>query len=452
MATSDTYTLIISEVGAPSPHASSHAAGGTDAVTVSVSQISAIAANTVVGNDTGASAVPTAIATTGTGSVVRATDPTLTLTNATALPLTTGVTGILPVANGGTGISSIAAGVATFLGTPTSANLNNAVTDQTGSGALVFATGPTLTNPTISGTPTFSSPLSEANGGTGLSALGSNVATFLATPSSSNLLAAVTGETGIGQLVFNDAPTLVDPTIDGTPTFNYPLSVANGGTGISSFGAGIATFLGTPSSASLQAALTTSTGSGLAVFATTPSLVNPLISNPVLSAPLSVSNGGTGVSSKARGQCYANFFTTPVTQLGVGSTFVQLNTGSALALSNATNITLGTANTLTLKNSGSETRFFKVNAHVSIDAGSGVSHRLAAKLYKGLTGSHLGIDATEARWLIDAGGGVTPPADFVLTWIVELAQNEEVSVYIADVTATTDIRIHFVKMVIDNLL
>ena len=59
----------------------------------------------------------------------------------------------LPVANGGTGITSFGAGVATFLGTPSSANLAAAVTDETGTGALVFATSPTLVTPAL-GTPT----------------------------------------------------------------------------------------------------------------------------------------------------------------------------------------------------------------------------------------------------------------------------------------------------------
>ncbi|NBU32978.1 MAG: hypothetical protein EBS36_07425, partial [Actinobacteria bacterium] len=84
---------------------------------------------------------------TGTGSVVLSNSPTLvtpalgtpasgTLTNATGLPISTGVSGL------GTN-------VATWLGTPTSTNLISVVSDETGSGVLVFNNTPALTNPTV---------------------------------------------------------------------------------------------------------------------------------------------------------------------------------------------------------------------------------------------------------------------------------------------------------------
>ena len=50
-----------------------------------------------------------------------------------------------------------------------------------------------------------------------ITGLGTGVATFLATPSSSNLAAAVTDETGTGALVFATSPTLVTPAL-GTPS------------------------------------------------------------------------------------------------------------------------------------------------------------------------------------------------------------------------------------------
>jgi len=169
---------------------------------------------------------------TGSGALVFGTSPTLVTpllgtptsgvaTNLTGLPLTTGVTGTLPVANGGTGITSFGTGMATWLGTPSSANLISAITDETGTGAAVFANTPTLVTP-ILGTPT-SATLTNATGlpiSTGVSGLGTNVATFLGTPSSANLAAAITNETGSGAAVFGTAPILDSAVL--TTKFNPP--------------------------------------------------------------------------------------------------------------------------------------------------------------------------------------------------------------------------------------
>jgi hypothetical protein len=75
-------------------------------------------------------------------------------------------------------------------------------------------TSPILTTPNL-GTPT-SLTLTNATDlpvATGISGLGTGVATFLATPSSSNLAAALTDEAGSGTVAFTNSPTFVTPTL-----------------------------------------------------------------------------------------------------------------------------------------------------------------------------------------------------------------------------------------------
>jgi hypothetical protein len=133
------------------------------------------------------------------------TNKTLTSPTMTAPALGTPASGTLTNATGlpvGTGISGLGTNVATALA------------------VAVGSSGAFVTNGGALGTPS-SGTLTNATGlpvATGISGLGTNVATFLATPSSANLLAALSDETGTGVNVFGTAPTFTT-SIDGGATF-----------------------------------------------------------------------------------------------------------------------------------------------------------------------------------------------------------------------------------------
>jgi hypothetical protein len=83
------------------------------------------------------------------GTYGSATQTPVLITNAQGQLTSVTNTTITPAIGSITGLGT---GVATWLATPSSANLASAVTDETGSGSLVFATSPTLVTP-ILGTP-----------------------------------------------------------------------------------------------------------------------------------------------------------------------------------------------------------------------------------------------------------------------------------------------------------
>jgi hypothetical protein len=251
--TVDATNVEVTNIKAKDGTAALQIADSTGVVSVTAAPVlTALTASQAVFTDASKALVSNAI--TGTGNVVMSTSPTLvtpalgtpssvTLTNGTGLPISTGVSGL-------------GAGVATFLATPSSANLATAVTDKTGSGALVFATSPTLVTPAL-GTPsalvgtnitgtaaglTAGNVTTNANLTGAVTSVGN--ATSLGSFTSAQLAGALTDETGSGSAVFATSPTLVTPAL-GTPS-SATLTNATGlpiSTGVSGLGTGVATAL-----------------------------------------------------------------------------------------------------------------------------------------------------------------------------------------------------------------
>ena len=226
----------------------------------------------VLGRDTTGDYV--ASMTAGNGITVG----TATGEGSTPVITNTGVLSVNGQTGNATGFATTANSLAQFAST-TSTELRTLVSDETGSGSLVFADSPVLITPNI-GTASYA-VLTNATGlpvSTGISGLGSGIATFLATPSSVNLASAVTDETGTGNILFSNSPVLVTPNV-GTPSY---INLVNAtGLNISAISNGlnanVATFLGQVStSANLAALITDETGTGALVFGTSPAITTSL--------------------------------------------------------------------------------------------------------------------------------------------------------------------------------
>lgn len=221
----------------------------------------------------------------------------------------------LVTTSGGTGALSITAmgtGIATFLGTPSSANLATAVTDETGSGLLVFGTSPTLTTPVLgaatyttlsggnitdsgltSGRVTFASTggllvddadMTFATDTLTVTKIAATTFTGNITLSTKNIVTDTTTGTQIGtgstqKLGFFGATPVVQQTGNAVTALSN-LGLVKSATwpvaSISGLGTNVGTWLATPSSANLAAAITDETGTGLAVFGTAPTFASTM--------------------------------------------------------------------------------------------------------------------------------------------------------------------------------
>lgn len=208
--------------------------------------------------------------TTGTWSGLFGAVTGANLTNLTAANISAGTAGINISGNAATVTTNAnltgavtSSGNATSLGSFTSLQLSGALTDETGSGAAVFATSPTLITPLL-GTPT-SGVLTNCTG-------------LPMTTGVTGVLVGTNGGTGVN----NGSSTI---TLGGNLTtsgaFATTLTVTAGtNVTLPTSGTLYGTATGSITSAQILASMSDETGTGALVFATSPTLVTPLLGTP----------------------------------------------------------------------------------------------------------------------------------------------------------------------------
>lgn len=255
----------------------------------------------------------TAVASqTGTGSTfVMNTSPTLVtpnlgtpsaavLTNATGTA--SGLTAGSVTTNANLTGAVTSTGNATLLGSFTSANLRTALTDETGTGAAVFATSPALVTPTgiVKGDVGLGNVdnTSDVTKNAAVKTLTNTTYDTAGTGNSFSINSvAVTANTGTGAVVRATSPTLVTPALGTPSSANLANATAYPFSNLSGIAAGVATFVNNPTSANLAATITDETGTGALVFATSPTLVTPILGTPTSGVATNLTGTAAGLTA-----------------------------------------------------------------------------------------------------------------------------------------------------------
>lgn len=351
-----------------------------------------------------------------------------------------------------TAASGFGAGIPAFLATPTSANLKAAVTNETGSGALVFATSPVLVTPNL-GTPSALVGTNITGTAAGLS-IGGNAATATtATNQSGGSVNATTGafsgaltststiQTNAGYVasgVGSGATALT--TNDGYGNANLTFNHINGTPDVTGSSARITSPVD-GSAAAMDFQLASNTTSGVALpLATVMTLVPTQVSTQV---PLSVtgnasatsfSGAGTGLTGTASGlsiggnAATATTSTTATTATNATNTaitndiatnatmyptWVTATTGNLPQKTSSTKLTFnpstGTLTTTTFSGSGAS--LTALNAS-NLSSGTVPDARISGS-YTGLTNLTGTGNVDFSRFLGNAAGTVALPS---FTW------------------------------------
>ena len=348
--------------------------------------------------------------------------------------------------NGTANVAGDATNTGHFASIPGTGEAGHFVTENGAAPTLIAGRSAWYSNG--SGVPSFKNGTGTAVTLVRSSDLGTGIATFLTTPSSANLAAAVTDETGTGVLVFNNSPSVITPAIQANAlSFSTILTTAatgsnktvtfpdaagtvllSGDIGVSvqaydadlttwagiTPAANVGTFLATPSGANLASALTSAlpvskggtgltagTSGGIPAFTAT----GTIASSALLAANALMIGGGAGVApsttTTGAGVLVANInrpiFTTTATAAGtttltVTSAATQEFTGSTtqtVTMPVVTTLVAGWATLFVNKSTGNVTlNSSGGNAIVVLAAGQSVT----------LVCKSISADTTAAAW------------------------------------------------------